>query len=152
MIEGLKVKKLKIIPDERGHLMEMFRRDDEAFIKFGQTYLSGTHPGAVKAWHYHKIQFDNFVCVKGMIKLVCYDNRPESSTYQDIDELFIGEKNQCLVTIPNNVYHGWKCISESESWVIKCCTEMYNYKEPDEYRLDPHNNDVIPYEWKRKDG
>ena len=35
MIEGVKVKKLKVIPDERGRLMEMFRVDDEFFEKFG---------------------------------------------------------------------------------------------------------------------
>ena len=31
MIDGVKVKKLKVIPDERGRLMEMFRVDDEFF-------------------------------------------------------------------------------------------------------------------------
>jgi len=27
----------------------------------------------------------------------------------------------------------------------------YNYKSPDEYRVDPHKNS-IPYNWGRKDG
>ena len=40
MIEGVKVKRLKVIPDERGLLMEMMRDDDEFFQKFGQVYLS----------------------------------------------------------------------------------------------------------------
>ena len=29
MIEGVKIKRLKVIPDERGLLMEMMRDDDE---------------------------------------------------------------------------------------------------------------------------
>ena len=80
MIEGVKVKKLKVIPDERGHLMEMLRDDDEFFQRFGQVYLSVVYPGVVKGWHYHKKQTDHFVFVKGMAKVVLYDGREESRT------------------------------------------------------------------------
>jgi dTDP-4-dehydrorhamnose 3,5-epimerase len=151
MIEGVKVKKLKVIPDERGRLMEMFRCDDEFFVKFGQVYLSTTYPGVVKGWHYHKLQADNVVCVKGMLKLVLYDGRENSATKGKVDEFFLGEHNPLLVQVPKGVYHGWKCISENEAFVINCPTEPYNYSQPDEYRLDPHSSD-IPYQWERKDG
>ena len=53
MIEGVKIKKLKVIPDERGRLMEMLRSDDDLFIKFGQVYMTTAYPGVVKGWHYH---------------------------------------------------------------------------------------------------
>jgi len=53
MIEGVKTKRLKVIPDERGFLMEMLRCDDEFYQKFGQVYLTTAYPGVVKAWHYH---------------------------------------------------------------------------------------------------
>jgi len=56
-----------------------------------------------------------------------------------------------LVQVPKGVYHGWKCISENEAFVINCPTEPYNYSQPDEHRLDPHSSD-IPYQWERKDG
>jgi dTDP-4-dehydrorhamnose 3,5-epimerase len=151
MIEGVKVKKLKVIPDERGRLMEMFRCDDEFFVKFGQVYLSTTYPGVVKGWHYHKLQADNVVCVKGMLKLVLYDGRENSATKGKVDEFFLGEHNPLLVQVPKGVYHGWKCISENEAFVINCPTEPYNYSQPDEHRLDPHSSD-IPYKWERKDG
>lgn len=151
MIEDVKVKKLKVIPDERGRLMEMFRCDDELFTKFGQVYLSTTYPGVVKGWHYHKLQTDNIVCVKGMLKLVLYDGRENSATKGEVNEYFLGDHNPLLVQVPKGVYHGWKCISENEAFVINCPTEPYNYSQPDEYRLDPHSSD-IPYQWERKDG
>jgi dTDP-4-dehydrorhamnose 3,5-epimerase len=151
MIEGVKVKKLKVIPDERGRLMEILRCDEEAFDKFGQVYLSTTYPGVVKGWHYHKLQADHIVCVKGMLKLVLYDDREGSATRGEVGVYFIGEHNTLLVKVPKGVYHGWKCISESEALVINCPTEPYNYSQPDEYRVDPHRND-IPYQWERKDG
>jgi len=151
MIEGVRVKRLKVIPDERGRLMEMLRADDELYIKFGQVYMTTAYPGTVKAWHYHKKQVDNFAVVKGMMKVVLYDSREKSPTYKEIGEFFMGEHNPILLQIPAYVYHGFKCISESEAIVINCPTEMYDYEEPDEFRADPHGGE-IPYDWSRKDG
>src|SRR5581483_11119771 len=62
LIEGVKIKALKVLPDERGYLMEILRADDPLFSKFGQVYVSATYPGVVKAWHYHRVQVDNFAC------------------------------------------------------------------------------------------
>ena len=151
MIDGVKVKKLKVIPDERGRLMEMLRSDDPLFIKFGQVYLSTTCPGVIKAWHYHKNQIDNIVAVKGMLKLVIYDPRESSSTKGEVVEFFIGEHNPVLIQIPSRLYHGWKCISESEALAINCPTEVYDYENPDEFRL-PFDSDEIPYDWSLQHG
>jgi dTDP-4-dehydrorhamnose 3,5-epimerase len=151
MIHDVKTKKLKVIPDDRGRLMEMLRADDELFERFGQVYLSTTYPGVVKAWHYHKLQKDNFVCVKGMVKLVLADTREGSPTKGQIDEFVIGEHNPVLVQVPIGVYHGWKCIGTGEAFVINTATMPYDYREPDEYRLDPHRNDQIEYDWTTKD-
>ena len=151
MIQGVKVKKLKVILDERGRLMEMLRNDDELFIKFGQVYLTTAYPGVIKAWHYHKIQTDHFVVVHGMMKIVLYDGRKDSTTFGQIDEYFAGVHNPVLIQIPPMVMHGFKCISEHEAIVINCPTELYNYESPDEYRIDPRSSE-IPYNWDRKDG
>lgn len=151
MIDGVKIKKLRVIPDERGRLMEVLRSDDELFEQFGQIYLTTTYPGVAKAWHLHKVQTDNVACLAGMIKLVIYDGREKSPTKGEITELFIGDHNPLLVQIPNNLYHGWKCISEHEAVVINCPTELYNYEKPDEYRL-PYDTPDIPYDWETKHG
>ena len=151
MIHDVKTKRLRVIPDDRGRLMEMLRNDDECYEEFGQVYLSTTYPGVVKAWHYHKLQKDNFVCVKGMVKLVLADTREGSPTKGQIDEFVIGEHNPTLVHVPIGVYHGWKCIGTEEAFVINTTTKTYDYKDPDEYRLDPHENGVIQYDWATKD-
>ena len=151
MIDGVKTKILKRIPDERGRLMEILRNDDDMFTGFGQVYMTTTYPQVVKAWHYHKKQDDFITCVKGMLKLVLYDGRKKSPTYDEINEFFIGDYNPMLIKVPKMIYHGWKCISEEEAIVINVPTEPYNGKAPDEYRLDPHTSE-IPYTWERKDG
>jgi dTDP-4-dehydrorhamnose 3,5-epimerase len=150
MIAGVRTKPLKMIPDERGRLMEILRSDDEIFLKFGQVYITSTYPGVVKAWHYHKLQTDHFVCLRGMIKLVLYDNRDDSKTRGEVNELFIGDANRILVQIPNGVYHGFKGIGTEEALVLNIPTEAYNYKQPDEYRLPPHDAS-IPYSWALKE-
>ena len=151
MIDGIQIKKLKVIPDERGRLMEILRNDDDLFERFGQVYVTTTYPEVVKAWHLHRKQTDNIACVQGMIKLVIYDSREESSTFQEVNQFYLGVHNPTLVQIPAGLYHGWKCISQEEAVIVNLPTEVYNFKEPDEARLDPHDND-IPYDWSRKDG
>lgn len=151
MINGVLVKKLKVIPDERGRLMEILRSDDEMFSRFGQVYMTTAYPGVVKGWHYHKKQFDNMAVVKGMMKIVLYDSREDSPTKGEVNEFFAGEHNPILVHIPPFVYHGFKCVSPGEAIVVNTPTETYNYEEPDEFRVHPHKND-IPYNWNRKDG
>ena len=149
MIDGVRTKALNVFPDERGRLMEILRSDDDLFIKFGQLYMTTAMPGVVKGWHYHKRQIDNFAVVRGMIKLVLYDNRQDSKTHGEVNEFFLGTHNPTLVQIPNLVYHGFKGVSTEEAIVINCPTEVYDYKEPDEFRVDPFSKE-IPYDWALK--
>jgi len=151
MIEGVKIKKLKSNPDERGKLMEILRIDDEIYPEIGQVYVTTGFPDIVKAWHYHKLQDDHMTVVKGMMKIVLYDGRDDSRTKGEVNEFYVGEYNPILVKIPKKVYHGFMCVSESEAYVINIVTKPYNKKVPDEYRL-PWNTDKIPYKWERKNG
>ncbi|MFH1853735.1 MAG: dTDP-4-dehydrorhamnose 3,5-epimerase family protein [Candidatus Omnitrophota bacterium] len=148
MIQDVQVKKLKILRDERGRLMEILRSDEEIFQKFGQVYMTTAFPGVTKAWHYHKKQDDHFTCVSGVMKLALYDAREGSPTKGEVNDFTISLDNPILVKIPRLVYHGFKCISDKEAVVINVPTMTYNYKEPDEYRVDAFKND-IPYDWSK---
>jgi len=148
MIDGVEVKKLKIIPDERGRLMEILRSDDKIFKKFGQVYMTTAYPQVVKAWHWHALQEDNFTCVQGKMRLALYDARKDSPTFGEVDDFIIGSDDPMLVTIPSMVYHGFKCISDCEAIVINTVTLPYNYEKPDEYRIDPYDNN-IKYDWSK---
>ena len=151
LIDGVKVRKLRLIPDERGFLMEMMRTDWDEFEKFGQTYITAVYPGVVKGWHYHQKQTDHFICVHGMAKVVLYDGREGSPTQGEINEFFMGTLNPVMLKIPRGVMHGFKGISEEMTLIVNVPTELYDYQEPDEYRLPAHT-DQIPYDWSRHDG
>ena len=151
LIHGVHVKPLKVIPDERGYVMEMLRCDDPFFQRFGQSYVSVAYPGVVKGWHYHTVQTDHFVIVKGMMKVVLYDQRADSPTKGMVNEFFMGERNPILITIPPGVVHGMKGVGTEPAMLVNIPTEPYRRDKPDECRIDPHKND-IPYRWDRNDG
>lgn len=148
MIKDVQVKKLKVIPDERGRLMEILRSDEEIFEKFGQVYMTTAYPGVIKAWHYHKKQDDYFTCISGAMKLALYDARKDSATYKEVNEFIVSLDNPILVKIPRFVYHGFKCVGDKEAIVINMPTLPYDHNEPDEYRIDTFAND-IPYDWEK---
>lgn len=144
MIDGVRVKELRFIPDERGRLIEILRADDGLFQKFGQVYMTTAYPGVVKAWHGHRIQTDHIACIKGTVKLVLYDDREGSGTYHEFNEFLIGEADPKLVQIPNFLWHGFKNIGSDEALVINIPTEPYNHNNPDELRRPLSE---IPYDW-----
>jgi len=146
MIHGVTIKKLQPHADERGCLTEILRSDDDIFQKFGQIYVSLNYPGVIRAWHYHKKQDDLWAVVKGMVKAVLYDQREDSPTRGEVQEVFLGEQNPVLLKIPVGVMHGYKTIGVEPSLLINLPTEAYDPADPDEYRL-PFDTDQIPYDW-----
>jgi len=150
-LSGVKVRKLRLIPDERGWLMEMLRSDWEEFEKFGQTYVTACYPGVIKAWHYHKHQTDHFICISGMAKVALYDPRDNSPTKGMVNEFFMGNLNPILVNIPNMVYHGFTAVGSETTVIVNVPTEVYKYDKPDEYRI-PYDDPSIPYRWEVKMG
>lgn len=151
LIEGVQVKNLRLIPDERGFLMEMLRTDWPEFDRFGQAYVTCCYPGVHKAWHYHKKQWDHFICVWGMAKVVLYDNREGSATRGLINEFHMGHLNPILLKIPPLVYHGFTSEGGHLALIVNLPTELYDYTEPDEFRL-PYDDPSIPYTWEVKHG
>jgi len=150
-ISGVKVHQLRLITDERGWLMEMLRSDWEIFERFGQAYVTTCYPGVVKAWHYHKLQTDHFTCVHGVAKLALYDPREDSPTHGMINEFYIGPLNPTLIKIPPLVYHGFTAVGNDMAMIVNFPTELYNYKDPDEFRIS-YDDVSIPYRWKVKMG
>ncbi len=144
MIEGVKITPLKQILDERGKIMHMLRNDAEGFAGFGEIYFSCVHPGAIKGWHIHKEMVLNYAVPHGNIKFVLYDDRANSPTRGELQEIFMGPDNYCLVTVPPLVWNGFKGIGQEMAIVANCTTITHRADEID--RLDPFDPS-IPYNW-----
>lgn len=146
MIQDVVVKKLKPIKDERGFLMEILRSDDEFFKRFGQAYVTQVLPRIVKGWHYHKKQIDHFCCLAGTAKVVLYDAREKSKTHGEVNEFILSFDSPLLVKIPTYVFHGFTAAGDGPAMILNLPTELYHYKEPDEFRESPFS-EKIPYDW-----
>lgn len=149
MIEGVQITSRKVIPDDRGKIMHIMKSSDNQFNTFGEVYCSTIYPGIVKGWHMHKKMTLNYVVLKGNIKFVLYDDRPESKTYQQIQEIIIGETQYVMVTVPPFVWNGFKGIGLEEAFVINFTDIPHDQEEI--VRMDPHQNDLINYDWAVKD-
>lgn len=148
MIDGLIVTPLSQSSDHRGKLMHMLRCDDSHFKKFGEIYFSCVYPEVVKAWHFHKQMTLNYAVPHGQIKFVLFDSRENSRTKGEIQEIFLGPDNYCLVTVPPLIWNGFKGIGTEMAIVANCTTIPHDPQEIE--RLDSYSNQ-IPYNWKLKD-
>jgi len=146
MIEGVIVKPLKRISNEKGGLLEIQRKDDKEYIDFAQCYATKTFSGVIKAWYKHRLQVDQLVVISGMLQLVLYDDRLESDTFHNIMEITFGDETPKLVQIPTGIWHGFKAIGSSSTFILHINSRMYAPDDLDEERL-PVNTDVIPYTW-----
>lgn len=147
MIAGVKITPLRQFLDERGKVMHMLKVGDPAFQQFGEIYFSCVYPGAIKGWHIHREMTLNYAVPHGHIKFVLYDERPASPTRGEVQEIFMGPDNYCLVTVPPMVWNGFKGIGNETAVVANCATIPHS---PDEIeRRDPFDPSV-PYDWALK--
>lgn len=147
MIKGVKITPLRQILDGRGKIMHMLRSDSATFQEFGEIYFSCVYPGAIKSWHIHKRMTLNYAVPHGNIKFVLYDDRLDSPTKGEIQELFLGPDNYCLVTVPPMIWNGFKGIGAETAIVANCASIPHDSEEID--RLDPFDPS-IPYNWEIK--
>ena len=122
----------------------MLRRDGDVFEAFGEIYFSCVFPGAIKAWHIHKRMTLNYAVPLGGIRFVLYDDRPDSPTRGEVQEMVLGPDNYRLVTVPPMIWNGFKGLGSETSIVANCATIPH---DPDEIvRRDPMDS-TIPYDW-----
>lgn len=143
-IDGVIVKPLDQIFDERGKVMHMLRSSDDSFVSFGEIYFSCSYPGAIKAWHLHTEMTLNYACLSGQIKFVLYDPRPSSPTHGSIQEIFLSPECYRLVTVPPGIWNGFKCIANETAIVANCASIPH---DPQEIIRKPFDCIEIPYNW-----
>ena len=147
MIDGIEIFPLKRIQDERGIVMHMLKASDSHFQKFGEIYFSVIFPGVIKAWHLHSRMTINYAVVEGNIKLVVFDQRPDSKTRGQVQEIFFGQVNYQLVRVPPGVVNGFTATGGERAIVANCADIPH---DPDEItRIDPFAK-TIPYDWALK--
>ena len=146
MIFDVKITKLKIISDDRGKVMHMLRTDSPAFKEFGEIYFSTIYQGKIKGWHLHKESSLNYVCIKGKVRLTLFDDRPGSKSKNEIQEIILSPREYNLITIPPNIWNGFKGLDKDESIIANCLTLPHNEREM--VRKEP-DDIYFKFDWKK---
>lgn len=144
MISGVNIKKLVNHKDNRGHLTELYRLDEDGF-KPEMAYASITNPGVVRGPHEHVYQSDGFAFFgPGNFMLYLWDRREDSDTKGEKIEISVGEDNPCFVIVPPGVVHGYKCISDEPALSVNLPNKLYKgynkEEEVDEIRWEEDEN------------
>jgi dTDP-4-dehydrorhamnose 3,5-epimerase len=146
LIDGVFVKPLKNVKNERGGLLEIQRHDDKIFPGFGQAYTTTTLPGVIKAWYRHHHQTDQHAVLKGAMKLVLYDDRPSSATRGVVSELILHENEPALVQFPPGIWHGFRSTGPEALLLLHLNSKAFIENAPDEERI-PQDDPRVPYRW-----
>lgn len=156
MIEGVVIKKLVVhedVPDTKDHgqlgiLMEILRSDEDLMKKFGQSTYTVSHPGTIKAFHWHEKQDDLWFIPTGRARVVLYDLRKDSKTYKETQVIFAGVDDYKLILIPIGVAHGYQVVSKEPVSVFYHTTEVYDPDNLDEKRI-PYDDPDINFDWSK---
>ncbi len=146
MINGVSVKTLKKYCDDRGFFTEVIKFGEETFHEVKQTSYTETHPGVIKAFHWHKKQWDMWFVIKGMAQVVLHDLREDSETKGQTQVICSGVDNPVLISIPPGVAHGYRVLGNEKVGLFYHTSEAYNPAEPDEERID-FDDPKIGFDW-----
>lgn len=148
LLEGVRVDLIPVWPDDRGHFLEVQRAGCglTRHFAFASTQVSATvtYPGIVKAFHYHRQQYDCWTVVKGMLQVALVDLRRRSPTFGRCNTLYVGDMRPWQVLIPPGVAHGYKVITPEPAVLVYLTSQFYN--PSDEHRIQ-FNDPNLNYDW-----
>lgn len=146
-IDGVEVQSLNPLSDARGSLTP-FLSLEEPFWREPVVYAYAVtiRPGAIKGWGMHRLQTDRYFIPPATLRVVLYDGRVDSPTFQRFQQIWFTETSSGLVRIPPGVWHADQNWGETEVGLVNFPTRPYDRADPDKYRIDPHSGE-IEFDW-----
>ena len=109
---------MRINSDTRGKgFYDIFPKQD------GQTDISFSYPGAIRAFHCHKIKTEWFFCAGGVIELVLTD--PFEKIYMEKGD---------MVEITPGRWHGFRILGDELGVMLEYSSHKFDLKDPDDLR------------------
>lgn len=147
LIHGVVIRPAVTHNDARGSLCEILHPAWGVHpAPLTYVYQFSIRPGMAKGWHLHKLHDDRIFLSQGQIKVVLYDTRPESPTYQMVNEIYRSEHQRNVMVIPAFVFHAHQNVGTADALCISMPTRQYDHEDPDVFRL-PLDTDLIPYKF-----
>lgn len=150
-LEGVVFKPAKLHVDHRGQLMEVVNFEDPFWEEpVVHSYAITVAPGRIQGWGMHRLQADRYVALTGLLRVVLYDGRADSPTFQRFAEFWFSEEAPGFLRIPPGVWHADQNAGEAPCRVLNFPTRAYDRDNPDKYRVDPASGE-IPFDFTLRD-
>jgi dTDP-4-dehydrorhamnose 3,5-epimerase len=134
-IDGCHAIRLSPHSDDRGHLIEVLTTRDSPIDPIVHVYQVFAEPHSVRAWIYHAVQTDRLCFTDGTFRVVLFDIREASPTFQKRAELIVGAGCPVRLIIPPFVVHGVENMGDSRASYLNMPDRVYDLLDPDKYRF-----------------
>ena len=142
IIQGILFSPVKKINHENGDLFHIIRNFDEGYNGFGEAYISTIKYNKIKAWKRHFQMTANMVVPHGRVKMIIFDDRPQSITKGIFNEFILSNDNYFRLTIPPNLLYGFMGLDRNVNMIINVANISHNPKEQINY-----SKDYLKYNW-----
>ena len=140
-MEGVILHPLKHITVAKGDIYHALKSTDEDYYGFGEAYFSEIEAGQTKGWKRHNRFVLNIVVVKGKIKFVIYDDRENSPTKGQFQEIILSpQENYSRLTLYPGLWMAFHGEDEATSMLMDIIPQPHDPSEADRKDLNE-----IPY-------
>ena len=129
IIEGVILTPLKQIINPKGDLYHAMKQCDNGYESFGEAYFSTIIKDEIKGWKRHTKMILNLVVPIGIIQFVIYDERVESSTYNQFFTINLSQENYQRLTVPAGVWMAFKGIGEDLNMLLNLASIEHDPSE-----------------------
>ena len=134
---------LRIIPGNSGNVMHALKLHEASFHGFGEAYFSTVQKQAVKGWKRHRRMILNVIVPIGAIRFVLYDGRPESKSFQAVQDLILSKENYQRLTVPPGIWMAFQGLSDEVNMLLNIASIPHDPEEADNL---PVRNELIPFQ------
>lgn len=136
MIEGVRLFPLKRISVPKGDVLHALRSIDEGYCGFGEAYFTQIKHGETKGWKRHNRMTLNLVVVYGEVKFVVYDDRDDSPTKGQFQEIILSpDNNYQRLTVAPGLWMAFHGVGEGVSMLMDVIPEPHDDTEGDKRSL-----------------
>ena len=124
MFSKIEINSIDTIAVNGGNVKHFLNSDDASYKGFGEVYFSFIDFGMIKGWKLHTKMTMNLVVPIGDVGFVFYD---------EVNKLFmkikIGEKNYKRITVPPNIWFGFKGLCSNHNLVVNLADIKHDQNE-----------------------
>lgn len=130
-IDGVILTEQQIIHVLSGNIFHCMKNGEPGYSGFGEAYFSWVEPKSIKAWKRHRKMTLNIVVPLGAIRFVLYDERHNSGTEGQFQEIVLQQENYFRLTVPPMVWFGFQGVCKNASMLLNIANIPHDPNEVD---------------------